>query len=102
MRAAHPPACHAPLLPPADTFAFKDGSEARVRFTYVYQKQADGKWKISYHHSSLLPKPEGVITPPRQETVVNPAAFDKEVRASSPGGAKGQKVRATRPMVSGK
>jgi uncharacterized protein (TIGR02246 family) len=37
-----------------------DGSERReiveARFTYVWKKEADGKWKIIHHHSSVRPK----------------------------------------------
>jgi uncharacterized protein (TIGR02246 family) len=36
------------------TFAFKDGSSAAARFTYVYDREND-QWKIISHHSSLQP-----------------------------------------------
>jgi len=32
-----------------------DGSKARARYSYVYVWE-DGEWKISHHHSSLLPE----------------------------------------------
>ena len=39
------------------TFTFGDGTKARARYTFVYQKQRDGKWLIIEHHSSKMPKP---------------------------------------------
>lgn len=36
-------------------FTFNDGSKARGRYSYVYVWE-DGEWKISHHHSSLLPE----------------------------------------------
>ena len=33
----------------------KDGTSAKARYTYLYRKVA-GKWKIMYHHSSLMPQ----------------------------------------------
>jgi len=33
----------------------KDGSKAKARYTYVYIYE-DGEWKISHHHSSLMPE----------------------------------------------
>lgn len=37
------------------TFKFKDGSESKARYSYVYEFQ-DGKWLISHHHSSVMPE----------------------------------------------
>jgi len=36
----------------------KDGSRATVeaRFTFVWRKEPDGKWKIIHHHSSARPQ----------------------------------------------
>jgi uncharacterized protein (TIGR02246 family) len=39
------------------TFTFGDRTKARARYTFVYQKQRDGKWLIIEHHSSGMPKP---------------------------------------------
>lgn len=32
-------------------------STVYVRFTFVYQKQEDGTWKIIEHHNSMMPEP---------------------------------------------
>jgi uncharacterized protein (TIGR02246 family) len=41
------------------TFSFKDEADKTVtvpaRFTYVFQKNAEGKWLIAEHHSSKFP-----------------------------------------------
>ena len=40
-------------------FEVDDSAEGRInieaRFTFVYQKQEDGEYKIAHHHSSLKP-----------------------------------------------
>lgn len=38
----------------------EDGKKetANARFTYVWEKQPNGKWKVLHHHSSELPKGE--------------------------------------------
>ena len=33
----------------------KDGSKVRARYSYVYVME-DGQWKISHHHSSVMPE----------------------------------------------
>jgi len=33
----------------------KDGSKVKARYTYVYVYE-DGEWKISQHHSSVMPE----------------------------------------------
>ena len=39
------------------TFTFEDGSSAQARFSFVYQRVSN-EWKITHHHSSLMPEPE--------------------------------------------
>lgn len=36
-------------------FRFEDGSKAQARYSFIYVLE-DGEWKISHHHSSLLPE----------------------------------------------
>ncbi len=36
-------------------FRFLDGSHAQARYSFIYVLE-DGEWKISHHHSSLLPE----------------------------------------------
>ena len=36
-------------------FRFLDGSNAQARYSFIYVLE-DGVWKISHHHSSLLPE----------------------------------------------
>jgi uncharacterized protein (TIGR02246 family) len=38
------------------TFTYSDGSKVHARYTFVYQKQPDGRWLIIEHHSSKLPE----------------------------------------------
>lgn len=37
------------------TFRFANGSSAQARYSFIYVLE-DGEWKISHHHSSLLPE----------------------------------------------
>lgn len=37
-------------------FTFEDGSKTRGRYSYVYTFE-NGEWKISNHHSSIMPEP---------------------------------------------
>lgn len=37
------------------TFRFKDGSQVKARYTYVYE-WTDGQWLIAHHHSSAMPE----------------------------------------------
>jgi hypothetical protein len=37
-------------------FSFADGSVAKGRYSFIYVYE-NGEWKISHHHSSLLPEP---------------------------------------------
>lgn len=37
-------------------FTFENGSQTRGRYSYVYTFE-DGEWKISNHHSSIMPEP---------------------------------------------
>lgn len=41
------------------TFSLQNGEGERkdvaARFTFVWQRDSDGKWKILHHHSSVLP-----------------------------------------------
>lgn len=39
-------------------FRFLDGSNAQARYSFIYVLE-DGEWKISHHHSSLLPEASG-------------------------------------------
>lgn len=50
-----------------------DGSKVRGRYSYVYVHEG-GEWKISHHHSSVLP--EGVLPAPISEAEVR-ALFGK-------------------------
>jgi hypothetical protein len=47
-------------------FTFGDGSSVKARYSFIYVYE-DGAWKISHHHSSLMP-----------EEVVRPVAVSKE------------------------
>ncbi|KAG2439254.1 hypothetical protein HXX76_004615 [Chlamydomonas incerta] len=41
------------------TFTFSsDGSQAQARFSYTFTRQANGKWLIAEHHSSVMPENE--------------------------------------------
>lgn len=43
------------------TFSFKDSdkkTEIPARYSFVYEKNSDGRWLIENHHSSMLPKPQ--------------------------------------------
>jgi hypothetical protein len=37
-------------------FTFEDGSKTRGRYSFVYSFEK-GEWKISNHHSSIMPEP---------------------------------------------
>ncbi len=37
-------------------FTFEDGSKTKGRYSYVYTYE-NGEWKISNHHSSIMPEP---------------------------------------------
>ena len=37
-------------------FTFEDGSKAKGRYSFVYTFE-NGEWKISNHHSSIMPEP---------------------------------------------
>lgn len=39
-------------------------SQVGARYTYVYDKQADGTWKIAEHHSSVLPVGDALAAAP--------------------------------------
>ena len=39
-------------------FAFADGSKVQGRYSFVYVFE-NGEWKISHHHSSIMP--EGAV-----------------------------------------
>merc|ERR1719273_144398 len=47
-----------------------DGSKVKARYTYVYVLEG-GKWKISHHHSSILPEGISVAKPIKKEEVQN-------------------------------
>jgi len=47
-------------------FTFQDGSVVKARYSFIYVYE-DGQWKISHHHSSLMP-----------QEVVRPVAVTKE------------------------
>lgn len=71
-----------------------NGTQSIRRFTNVYQKQADSKWKRAVSHVSLAPKPEAAIPAlrkmnvtskaaipaPSKETVKSKAAMVKQIR----------------------
>ena len=44
-----------------DTFTLigPDGKAKQVqaRYTFLYQRQPDGRWLIAHHHSSAMPEP---------------------------------------------
>lgn len=40
------------------TFCFADGSCSKARYSFIYVLE-DGEWKISHHHSSLMPEGAG-------------------------------------------
>merc|ERR1712157_515273 len=45
-----------------------DDSKVKARYTYVYVLEG-GKWKISHHHSSILPEGISVAKPIKKEEV---------------------------------
>lgn len=47
-----------------------DGSKVKARYTYVYVKEG-GQWKISHHHSSILPEGISVAKPINKKEVQN-------------------------------
>eukprot|EP00566_Odontella_aurita_P014571 CAMPEP_0113575076 /NCGR_PEP_ID=MMETSP0015_2-20120614/27487_1 /TAXON_ID=2838 /ORGANISM="Odontella" /LENGTH=538 /DNA_ID=CAMNT_0000478255 /DNA_START=58 /DNA_END=1674 /DNA_ORIENTATION=- /assembly_acc=CAM_ASM_000160 len=63
----------------AGTYEFTmgvDGSKVRGRYTFVYVME-DGEWKISHHHSSVMPEgllAAGPYDPSSSSEVVSPAA----------------------------
>jgi hypothetical protein len=48
----------------------------KARFSFLYSRQADGRWLITEHHNSVLPEPEGPAQPAQQQqqTSAQPAA----------------------------
>lgn len=47
--------CNAAIDTGLYTFTFNDGSVAKARYTYTYERDG-GNWLISSHHSSLMPE----------------------------------------------
>ena len=68
-----------PCLPPAVTRKTPDGVTLIRRFTYVYQKQADGMWKATVQHLSAPPMPDAPIAAFPKEVATSVAATEKQV-----------------------
>jgi uncharacterized protein (TIGR02246 family) len=60
-----------------------DGSKVKARYSFVYVFE-DGQWKISHHHSSIMP--ESVLGEPKKEEkkeTVAKVVIDKKVNGSA-------------------
>ena len=89
-----------PCLPPAvarnGSFG-TNGTQSIRRFTNVYQKQADSKWKRAVSHVSLAPKPEAAIPALRKMNVTSKAAIPAPSKETVKSKAAMVKQVGTRP-----
>jgi uncharacterized protein (TIGR02246 family) len=56
-----------------------DGSKVKGRYSFVYVYE-DGEWKISHHHSSVMP--EAILAPSTPQEIVNTEMLNGAVKAT--------------------
>ncbi len=42
--------------PCCNTFTLIEAGQVQARYTFIYERQVDGQWKILNHHSSAIPE----------------------------------------------